>query len=170
MLWFFRDPERTPDGPGLVSPADGKVVRLDTTTDADGKTWSRIAVFLSPLDVHVNRWPIGGQLEDLTYKAGGHVPAFRKDSDRNERLVARLATPHGAVRVTPIAGTVARRIVSYVDAPGPVTRGERFALIRFGSRCDVEVEPGAWEWVVRVGDTVRAGKTILAVEVPHGRS
>lgn len=156
MLWFFRDPERTPGEGRLVAAADGKVQTIDR--GPDGRT--RIAIFMSPIDVHVNRAPIAGTVTSVEHRAGGYLPAFDKDSDRNERIVWRFDTELGEVEVVQIAGTLVRRIVPY-HAPGTkVEQGERIGLIRFGSRVDVYLPTGISP-AVAVGDHTQAGVTRL---------
>ncbi len=155
LTWFFRDPQRR--GTGLVlSGADGKVQSIDPWPD--GRT--RVAVFMSPLDVHVNRAPMAGKILSVEHIPGGHVPAFDKESDRNERVVWRLETEIGELECVQIAGTVARRIVPYLEEGTEVVQGERIGLIRFGSRFDVYLPPGIRPAVV-VGQRTRAGETEL---------
>jgi phosphatidylserine decarboxylase len=153
---FFRDPHREPGEGAVLAPADGVVSVLERRTD--GRV--RIATYMSLRDVHVNRAPTDGVVLALEHLPGGYRPAFRKDSDRNERVSWSLETPLGELELTQIAGVLARRIVAY-HAPGErVTRGERIGLIRFGSRVDV-VLPAGVEAAVSVGDRVRAGRTRL---------
>lgn len=160
FLWFFRDPERTP-GPGVVSPADGRV--LYATTE-DGE--ARLAIFMSPIDVHVNRAPMDAKIEALTYHQGSHVPAFNKESEKNERLIVDLSTSRGPVRVRLIAGTVARRIHPYLVPGVAVKKGERIGLIAFGSRCELVLPANRFRLVVGPGAIVKAGKTTVAEELP----
>ena len=162
FTWFFRDPERAPSA-GLASPADGHVSRLERITDPDVGDAERIAIFMSPIDVHVNRFPLSGRVERVTLIPGTHAPAFDKDSDANERVETVLMTEHGRVKVVQIAGTVARRIVPYIVKGQGAIKGERMGLIRFGSRCDVIMAVGTVAaWNVKVGDKVLAGTTSLA--------
>lgn len=158
FLVFFRDPERAV-APGVASAADGKVVRIDRITDPDLGEVDRLSVFMSPKDVHVNRFPLDGTVVSVTHHAGGHIPAWSKDSERNERVVTILETPLGRVKVIQIAGTLARRIVPYIEGGQPATKGERMGLIRLGSRCDLHVPPGSVRWTVRLGQQVHAGST-----------
>lgn len=158
FLVFFRDPERAP-APGIASPADGKVVRLDRITDPDLGQVDRLSIFMSPLDVHVNRIPLDGTVVSVTHHAGGHIPAWDKDSERNERVATVLDTPLGRVKVIQIAGTLARRIVPYLAAGQTVLKGDRMGLIRLGSRCDLLVPPGSVQWRVVLGQQVHAGTT-----------
>ncbi|HUR61681.1 MAG TPA: phosphatidylserine decarboxylase [Candidatus Thermoplasmatota archaeon] len=161
FLVFFRDPERTA-APGIASPADGKVVRIDTVTDRDLGSCDRFSIFMSPKDVHVNRFPMDGTVLSVTHLAGGHIPAFNKDSHLNERVETLLDTPElGPVKVIQIAGTVARRIVPYISGGEPAVKGVRFGLIRLGSRCDLLVPPGSVRWCAKLGDQVYAGSTSI---------
>lgn len=153
MAWFFRDPPRQGKGV-LLSGADGVVQSIQEWPD--GRT--RVAVFMSPLDVHVNRAPIAGKILSVEHIPGGHVPAFNKESDRNERVVWRFDTELGEIETVQIAGTVARRIVPYLTEGATVTQGERIGLIRFGSRFDIYLPPGV-EPAVVVGQKTRAGET-----------
>ncbi len=161
FLVFFRDPERAP-GVGVVSPADGKVVRLDQVDDSDLGRCDRLSVFMSPADVHVNRFPFEGTVRSVRHRPGGHIPAFDKDADRNERVETLLDTPLGPLKTIQIAGTVARRIVPYVEAGHAAQKGERMGLIRLGSRCDLLAPVGRLAFTVQVGDRVRAGSSTVA--------
>ena len=156
MLNFFRDPERAP-GKGLVAPADGVVQSIDEWED--GRI--RVATFMSPLDVHVNRAPLDATVKSIKHVPGGFVPAFDKDSDRNERVEWVLDTAIGEVEMVQIAGAVARRIVPYVTEGARVAKGERVGIIRLGSRVDVYLPEGVLP-VVKVGDRCVAGETTLA--------
>jgi len=158
FVQFFRDPDREA-APGVASPADGKVVRLDRIRDPDLGDVDRLSIFMSPKDVHVNRFPMDGKVVSVTHVDGGHIPAFDKDSDRNERVVTVLDTAVGRVKVIQIAGTVARRIVPYISGGEPAVKGVRFGLIRLGSRCDLLVPPGSVRWTVGLKQQVYAGKT-----------
>ena len=157
MVWFFRDPERT-GGPGkrVLAPADGVVQSIDV--QADGRT--RVATFMSPLNVHVNRAPMAGTVKSVARRPGGYVPAFNKDSERNERVVWHFDTEIGDLEVVQIAGTLARRIIPYVGTGHSAEQGERIGLIRFGSRVDVYLPPGV-EPGVEVGQHTLAGWTRL---------
>jgi phosphatidylserine decarboxylase len=155
-LWFFRDPRRTPpEGEGLlVSPADGKIIRVDPR---------RISIFLNVFDVHVCRTPAAGKVETVEHIRGRFLAAFRHEaSEANERAVLTVRPDRGApVRFVLVAGLVARRIVCRVE-PGDVLRaGDRVGLIRFGSRVDVDL-PEAYAARVTMGQRVVAGETILA--------
>ncbi|WP_459804595.1 phosphatidylserine decarboxylase [Herbidospora sp. RD11066] len=154
MLWFFRDPDRSIGTGRLLSPADGVVQSVDPWPD--GRT--RVAIFMSPLNVHVNRAPAAGTVVSVEHVAGGFVPAFNKDSDKNERVVWHLDTALGDIEMVQIAGAVARRIVPYLQAGAKVAQGDRVGLIRLGSRVDLYLPEGV-EPAVTVGDKTVAGVT-----------
>lgn len=156
ILWFFRDPERT-IGNGVVSPADGKV--LFATEDRDA---SRLIIFMPPTGVHVNRAPLAGEVVKTSYRQGSHIPAFKKESERNERFDVHFRTSEGDVHVGLIAGTVARRIHPYIGPGNALKKGDRIGLIAFGSRCDLALPPGRFRWKVKPGDWVKAGETTVA--------
>ncbi len=156
MLWFFRDPEREIAEGRVISPADGVVQSVMPWKD--GRT--RVAIFMSPLNVHVNRAPLAGTITSVEHVPGGFVPAFNKESEHNERVVWHFDTEIGDVEVVQIAGAVARRIVPYVPRGCKVEQGDRIGLIRFGSRVDVYLPEGI-EPAVEVGQTTTAGVTRL---------
>ena len=162
-LGFFRDPEReTPAIPGAVlSPADGKVISVDELDDPFVGPSKRVAIFLSPLDVHVNRAPIAGLVVGVTYSRGRFVPAYQPDAGRvNERCIVNLQGETARITVVQIAGVVARRIVCRVGPGDKLTAGERFGLIRFGSRTD-SIMPRSARVSVQPGDRVVGGMTVL---------
>jgi phosphatidylserine decarboxylase len=156
MLWFFRDPEREITEGRLVSPADGVVQSIMPWKD--GRT--RVAIFMSPLNVHVNRAPLAGTVASVEHIPGGYVPAFNKESENNERVVWHFDTELGDIEVIQIAGAVARRIVPYVPRGCKVEQGDRIGLIRFGSRVDIYLPEGV-EPAVEVGQSTTAGVTRL---------
>lgn len=168
FLVFFRDPDRPP-GPAIVSAADGKVLRIDAVEDPDLGPCERLCVFMRPMDVHVNRVPLDGTVLAVRRFPGAHVPAFSKDSDRNERAETLLRTAHGDVKVVQIAGAVARRTVPYLEPGQTVAKGDRLGLIRLSSRCDILAPPGVLRWTVGVGDRVFAGVSPVAEPMPRGR-
>ena len=164
-LNFFRDPERkTPAQNGIiVSPADGKVivVKQNITNSFVGENCNQISIFMSPLNVHVNRIPISGKVEHLKYHEGKFIAAFEdKASENNERMETGIVSNGNKILFTQIAGFLARRIVNDLNVGDNVTIGERFGMIKFGSRVDVFV-PGNWTPVVQLNDNVHAGETIL---------
>lgn len=159
--FFFRDPEREPTH-GVACPADGRVVRIDRIDDPDIGPADRLSIFMSPLTVHVNRFPLDGDVRRVTHHAGKHLPAFNKDSHRNERVETLMRTERGDIKIIQIAGAVARRIVPYAEKGDHVKRGERLGLIRLGSRCDLIVPAGTMTWNVKLGDRVLANYTRVA--------
>jgi phosphatidylserine decarboxylase len=164
-LGFFRDPERTPPaGPGLVlAPADGRVMRIDEVEDPWVGRAMRASIFLSPLDVHVNRSPVAGLVDSVRYEAGRFMAAYRDEaSELNERCTIALEGDATRIGVKQIAGVLARRIVCRVRAGDKLAAGERFGLIRFGSRTDLVV-PRSTEMRVKIGDRVRGGETVMGV-------
>jgi phosphatidylserine decarboxylase len=162
--FFFRDPEREiPDAAGLVlSPADGKVVDVAVSVDGPiGPGSTRVSIFLSIFDVHVNRAPIAGRVERVDYTPGEFLPAFDdKASLRNEQNTVVLSDGPTRVAFKQIAGLVARRIVFRKRVDDRVERGERVGLIKFGSRVDVFLPAGARLRVGR-GDRVRGGSSVI---------
>lgn len=162
---FFRDPERvTPNKNAAVfSPADGKVIIVKDINDKrfiNGKA-KQISIFMSPLDVHVNRIPISGKVDYLRYIEGEYLVAFYEKADeRNERSEIGITSQWGKVLFTQVAGTIARRIVYNLSEGDSVTAGKRFGMIKFGSRSDVIVGDD-WNLKVKLGDRVTAGETIL---------
>ena len=165
-LWFFRDPVRAlPAGEGLIlSPADGRVVGVDTVEDAafPGGRARRVSVFLSIFDVHVNRAPLDGSVSAVSYAPGRFHAAWRDQaSTANERNRIDLMTAHGPVAVIQIAGAIARRIVCDLSPGDRVRAGERLGMIRFGSRVELLL-PAGIEPAVRRGDRVRTTASIIA--------
>ena len=165
FLAFFRDPDRTaPDLPGAVlAPADGRVMVITEALDPWVGPAVRVSVFLSPLDVHVNRAPIGGLVKNVEYVAGRFLAAYRPEaSEQNERCAVSLDGDRARVTVTQISGVLARRIVCRVRPGDTLRAGERYGLIRFGSRTDL-VLPRGTDLRVRVGDRVRGGESVMGV-------
>lgn len=154
VIVFYRDPARDPPASGYLAPADGtvSVIRWDA-----GRV--RVGIYLGPTDVHVVRSPVRGRVRDVTHEPGGHLPAFTKRSERNERV----RITYDGTDVTMIAGTVARRITPYVESGELVQRGERIGHIAFGSRTDVLLPEGIGpaDLGVEPGESVRAGETVL---------
>jgi phosphatidylserine decarboxylase len=161
---FFRDPERAIPivANGALSPADGRVTSIDDAVDPFVGPSVRVAIFLSPLDVHVNRAPIAGVVSDVLYTPGAFRAAYDPTAEANERCAVRLQGEHARVTVVQIAGIVARRIVCRVGPGDKLAAGERFGMIRFGSRTDCYMPRGA-EVTVRVGEHVRGGQSVIGV-------
>ena len=170
FLWFFRDPRRRiPSGPGeIVSPGDGKVTEADWIETPQG-SYLRLSIFLSVFDVHVNRSPLKGRVTAVTYKKGLFLNAMRADSNvLNEHNLLVIEDGRYSIQVKQIAGLLARRIVCWVKPGDLVERGQRFGLIKFGSRVDVLLPPDA-DLRVQKGQRVKGGSTVLAV-LPAGHS
>ena len=164
FLWFFRDPpRRVPTAPGvLVSPADGKVTEAEWIETPAGSRL-RLSIFLNVFDVHVNRSPMAGIVTQVSYKKGLFLNAMRADSNvLNESNVIVIEGDGYSLQVKQIAGLLARRIVCRVKPGDTIQRGERFGLIKFGSRVDV-LMPADAVLRVRTGDRVKGGSTVLAV-------
>jgi phosphatidylserine decarboxylase len=165
FTYFFRDPERlVPVGEGLVvSPADGKVM---IAGPADGRwcppgEWKQITIFLSPMDVHINRTPVDGRVTRIEYRPGRFLPAYKEEASENEMNEIWLDHHGETVVVRQIVGVLARRVVCRVAEGQTLARGERIGLMKFGSRMDVFLPPHA-EIGVSVGQLVVAGETVLA--------
>ena len=164
FLWFFRDPERrVPEQPGaIVSPADGKVTEVGTV-EVEGAARTRISIFLSVFDVHVNRSPITGVVRAVEYRRGQFRNAMGAASAAaNEQNIVTVESEGQRVVFKQIAGLLARRIVFTKRVGDRVGRGERVGLIKFGSRVDLLLDPSA-QLQVKVGDRVAGGSSILAV-------
>lgn len=168
LAFFFRDPERmVPQGERLVlAPADGRIVAIKPFTDWQGpfgEPLTRVSIFLSVLDVHVNRAPLTAVVNAVTHTPGRFVAAWGEAaSAENEQTLIHFASPDGDVWVKQIAGLVARRIVCRLKPGQKVAAGDRIGLIRFGSRVDC-ILPAAAELKVRRGQAVKGGSTILGV-------
>jgi phosphatidylserine decarboxylase len=164
---FFRDPEReVPSDPSaIVAASDGKVLSVEHLTDerfAD-EEFLRIAVFLSVLDVHVNRSPVPGKVVDYFVEDGGYANAMTAAAEHNVAAYTVLETPeHHKVVVAQRTGLIARRIVQRAPIGALLAKGERFGLIRFGSRTDVYLPSSLAEAVVSPGDRVVGGSTVIA--------
>ena len=166
LAGFFRDPERViPAGEGLVvAPADGRIVSI---ASGEGESLpvqsrTRISIFLSPLDVHINRIPVAGRIEEISYRAGKFLAAYKEEASRqNEQNALIIADAQGRkLGVVQIAGVLARRIVCRVKPGDNMKRGERFGLIMFGSRTDLYLPQGCRVEVTE-GQRVKGGTTIV---------
>jgi phosphatidylserine decarboxylase len=170
VLMFFRDPERSPDGGdgAIISPADGKVVFAGPADKGDPlapESGMRVSIFMSPLNVHVNRMPAAGTVADIRYNKGKFEAAYsEKAAEVNESSAMLVKTRSGMdLVVIQIAGWLARRIVCKVAPGTSLQRGERFGLIMFGSRVDVYL-PDTVSITTKVGDRVAAGRSVIAEE------
>ncbi len=169
-LWFFRDPERPlaaeakTDASIVISPVDGNVTEIvnEAYVEAFGGPAQRITIFLSPVNLHVNRYPVRGVVTAVDYIPGKYLMAFNpKASEENERSVITLSTPYGPLVMKQITGFLARRVVYDAVVGHAVEAGQRFGMMKFGSRMDVLIAPSA-SVCVRVGDTVTSSRSILA--------
>jgi phosphatidylserine decarboxylase len=168
VVWFFRDPHRTgstePDA--LLSPADGTVADICDVTEPEfiGGNCLRIGIFLSPLNVHVNRTPCEGTVQFVKFKSGEFLPAYNPNAaERNQSASLGLVTPHGKkFMLKQITGVLARRIICEAQPGDQLGRGQRYGMIKFGSRTELYVpqieHPVA---TVKVGDKVKGGETIV---------
>ena len=166
MAFFFRDPDRyPPQHPDMVvSPADGQVVAAgpgepDVAPPGD---WQQISIFLSPLDVHVNRVPFGGEVTRIAYTPGRFLPAYDdRAAKQNERTEMWVRDGDRIVVSRQVVGVLARRIVCRAQVGDLLVAGERYGVMKFGSRMDVFV-PAACQLLVRPGDRVRGGESVIA--------
>jgi phosphatidylserine decarboxylase len=166
-LFFFRDPERTVTaGANLVlSPADGRVLIAGEAVveAAPPGDWRQVSIFLSPMNVHINRVPAGGRITKVSYTPGRFLPAYRHDAGTtNERSEIWIDHNGATIVARQIVGALARRVVCRVKSGAIVNAGDRYGIMKFGSRMDVFMPPGT-EIRVKVGDVVRAGETVIAV-------
>jgi phosphatidylserine decarboxylase len=166
FLFFFRDPNRshTGDEAAVISPADGRVMVAGEPTGESmpAGNWQQISIFLSPMDVHVNRMPVGGRVTEVRYHPGRFLPAYRNEAgDLNEYTEVTINHQGETVVVRQIVGILARRIVCRARQGDEVAAGARFGVMKFGSRMDVFLPRGATIHC-RVGDRVIGGTTILA--------
>ena len=169
FLWFFRDPERRiPQEAGaVVSPGDGKVTDVSPVTSGSNKL-TRISIFLSVFNVHVNRAPITGTIREIRYQRGKYLNAMsRASADENEQNIVTVEGDGQTVVFKQIAGLLARRIVFHPKVGDRLERGQRVGLIKFGSRVDVLLDATA-ALQVKVGDRVKGGASVLAHLQPKG--
>jgi phosphatidylserine decarboxylase len=162
LIVFFRDPERA-IGHGVVAVADGKIREITTIHDTEVGECIQISTFMNIHNVHVNRMPLDGTIEEITHYKGAHLPAFKKESEKNERVVLLIHTDIGRIKIVQIAGTLARRIVPYVSKGNAVKKGGKIGLIRLGSRVDLylptkRIKPLA----IQVTDKIKAGEDTIA--------
>ena len=164
VTWFFRDPERRiPNEPNvIVSPADGKITEIVTENEPiNGKLCKRVTIFLSVFNVHVNRVPIEGTIEDIRYNPGKFLAAFNpKASMDNEQNIILINNGRTHIFVKQIAGLIARRIVCWPKKGDHYESGQRYGLIRFGSRVDILL-PENTKLSIACGDKVSGGKSII---------
>ena len=165
-FYFFRDPERVvPIGDDiLVSPADGLITNI-TETKEGKKIYIKVSIFLSIFNVHIQRLPISGEVTKVDYIEGKFINAtLDKASDENERLKITIKNGNNLIYVTQIAGLIARRIVNYVKPNENINQGERYGIIKFGSRVDIEF-PNSFKLLVNEGQQCIGGETIIAQDI-----
>ena len=162
FLVFFRDPERN-IGRELVAPADGKIREISKIKDDDIGECTKISTFMNLHNVHVNRMPFDGIIKDVVHIDGAHLPAFKKESERNERVIIIANTDLGMIKIIQIAGTLARRIVPYVKSGDKLKKGDKIGLIRLGSRVDIYLPNKKIKNItVKINDIVKAGADTIA--------
>lgn len=165
LTYFFRDPERVvPQDPDvIVSPADGKVMVAGSADPrwAPPGEWKQVTIFLSPMDVHINRIPVGGRVTRIDYRAGRFLPAYGQAANDNELNEIWIDHNGRTIVVRQVVGILARRIVCRVSEGDELQRGDRIGLMKFGSRMDVFLPPDA-ELLVAIGQRVVGGETWIA--------
>ena len=165
-FYFFRDPERVvPIGDDiLVSPADGLITNI-TEIKEGKKTYIKVSIFLSIFNVHIQRLPISGEVTKVDYIEGKFINAtLDKASEENERLKITIKNGNNLIFVTQIAGLIARRIVNYVKPNENINQGDRYGIIKFGSRVDIEF-PNNFKLLVNEGQQCIGGETIIAQDI-----
>ncbi len=163
VVWFFRDPERVVPAGGdtVLSPADGKIIDIAETEDEFVGKCTKVAIFMSVFNVHVNRFPVSGVVVEKRYRPGKfHMAHLGKKTEANERMMLYIKNEDGTYRVDQVAGLIARRISCFPEVGDTVTAGERMGLIRFGSLLECFMPP-SMKVVVNKGDTAVAGETVL---------
>ena len=162
LLVFFRDPQREISS-GIVASADGIIREISTIQDPDCGECKRVSTFMNLHNVHVNRSPIQGTVVSVTHIPGSHLPAFTKESERNERVITILQTPENhRLKIVQIAGTLARRIVPYIKQGDQLKAGDKIGLIRLGSRVDVYL-PKNYKITCTNKQRIKAGEDIIAL-------
>ncbi|HDI23694.1 MAG TPA: phosphatidylserine decarboxylase [Thermoplasmatales archaeon] len=160
-IFFFRDPEREV-GKNIVSPADGKVIKIEKIKDSDVGDSIKVSIFMSILDVHVNRMPMDGKILKIERVEGKFFPAYSEESEKNEKNIILAETKIGKIKIIQIAGIFARRIVCYVKEGENIAKGERIGMIKFGSRVDLILPKDKVRLRIRVNDKLRAGVDEIA--------
>ena len=170
-FYFFRDPERVvPLGDDiLVSPADGLITNI--TEHKEGKkSYTKVSIFLSVFNVHIQRLPLSGQITKIDYIEGKFINAtLDKASEENERLRLTLKSGSNVIYITQIAGLIARRIICYLKTNERVNQGERYGIIKFGSRVDIEF-PNSYNLMVSIGQQCIGGETIIARDFKNNKN
>lgn len=170
-FYFFRDPERVvPLGDDiLVSPADGLITNISQYKDGK-KSYTKVSIFLSVFNVHIQRLPVSGQITKIDYIEGKFINAtLDKASEENERLRLTLKSGSNVIYITQIAGLIARRIICYLKTNERVNQGERYGIIKFGSRVDIEF-PNSYNLMVSIGQQCIGGETIIARDFKNNKN
>ena len=170
-FYFFRDPERVvPLGDDiLVSPADGLITNI-SEHKVGKKSFTKVSIFLSVFNVHIQRLPVSGQITKIDYIEGKFINAtLDKASEENERLRLTLKSGSNVVYITQIAGLIARRIICYLKTNERVNQGERYGIIKFGSRVDIEF-PNSYNLMVSIGQQCIGGETIIARDFKNNKN
>ena len=170
-FYFFRDPERVvPLGDDiLVSPADGLITNISEYKEGK-KSYTKVSIFLSVFNVHIQRLPVSGQITKIDYIEGKFINAtLDKASKENERLRLTLKSGSNVIYITQIAGLIARRIICYLKTNERVNQGERYGIIKFGSRVDIEF-PNSYNLMVSVGQQCIGGETIIARDFKNNKN
>lgn len=157
FMIFFRDPERI-SGNGIVSPADGKILDIQQNKDM-----TSVSVFMNIFDVHVNRSPLDGKVIDITRVDGSFIQAYKKNSEKNKKVIIEMLTEIGTIKIVQIAGFFARRIVTYLKRNEVIKKNQKIGLIRFGSRVDLLLPTDKIIIKVKIGDRVFAGVSTLCI-------
>ena len=170
-FYFFRDPERVvPLGDDiLLSPADGLITNISEYKEGK-KSYTKVSIFLSVFNVHIQRLPLSGQITKIDYIEGKFINAtLDKASEENERLRLTLKSGSNVVYITQIAGLIARRIICYLKTNERVNQGERYGIIKFGSRVDIEF-PNSYNLMVSIGQQCIGGETIIARDFKNNKN
>ncbi len=170
-FYFFRDPERVvPLGDDvLVSPADGLITNISEYKEGK-KSYTKVSIFLSVFNVHIQRLPLSGQITKIDYIEGKFINAtLDKTSEENERLRLTLKSGSNVIYITQIAGLIARRIICYLKTNERVNQGERYGIIKFGSRVDIEF-PNSYNLMVSIGQQCIGGETIIARDFKNNKN
>ena len=170
-FYFFRDPERVvPLGEDiLVSPSDGLITNISEYKEGK-KSYTKVSIFLSVFNVHIQRLPLSGQITKIDYIEGKFINAtLDKASEENERLRLTLKSGSNVIYITQIAGLIARRIICYLKTNERVNQGERYGIIKFGSRVDIEF-PNSYNLMVSIGQQCIGGETIIARDFKNNKN
>lgn len=170
-FYFFRDPERVvPLGDDiLLSPADGLITNISEHKEGK-KSYTKVSIFLSVFNVHIQRLPLSGQITKIDYIEGKFINAtLDKASEENERLRLTLKSGSNVIYITQIAGLIARRIICYLKTNERVNQGERYGIIKFGSRVDIEF-PNSYNLMVSIGQQCIGGETIIARDFKNNKN